>query len=95
MVVWDRIVRRKEDAFVKFAGKNKYMFRDISSSFKYVLISISLRPVILNGVPSNRGVPPANYSLKYNIMPYIGVLQYGEAARTTEEVAFPEPQSRL
>ena len=36
VVIWDRIVRRKEDAFVKFAGKNKYMFRDISSSFKYV-----------------------------------------------------------
>jgi len=75
VVIWDRIVRRKEDAFVKFSGKNKYMFRDISSSFK--------------------GVPPANYSLKYNIMPYVGVLQYGEAARTMEEVAFPAVQSRL
>ncbi|KDR76270.1 hypothetical protein GALMADRAFT_96780 [Galerina marginata CBS 339.88] len=75
VVIWDRIVKRKEDAFIKFAGKNKYMFRDISSSFK--------------------GVPPANYSLKYNIMPYVGALQYGEAARTNEEVAFPSPQARL
>ncbi|KAF4613711.1 hypothetical protein D9613_007780 [Agrocybe pediades] len=74
VVIWDRIVRRKGDAFVKFAGKNKYMFRDISSSFK--------------------GVPPANYTLKYNLMPYVGVLQYGEAARTTEELPFP-PSQRL
>jgi len=42
-----------------------------------------------------RNVPPANYTLKYNIMPYVGVLTYGEAARTTEEVAFPPTQSRL
>lgn len=34
VVVWDRIVRRKEDAFIKFVGKNKYKFRDISNSFK-------------------------------------------------------------
>ena len=34
VVIWDRIVRRKEDAFIKFVGKNKYMFRDMSSSFK-------------------------------------------------------------
>ncbi|CAA7267118.1 unnamed protein product [Cyclocybe aegerita] len=75
VVIWDRIVRRKEDAFIKFAGKNKYMFRDVSSSFK--------------------NVPPAHYSLKYNVMPYVGVLTYGEAARTTEPVAFPPSQSRL
>jgi len=74
VVIWDRIVRRKEDAFIKFVGKNKYKFRDISNSFK--------------------NVPPANYSLKYNIMPYVGVLTYGEAARTLEEVAFPPAQSR-
>ncbi|PPQ67490.1 hypothetical protein CVT25_006031 [Psilocybe cyanescens] len=75
VVIWDRIVRRKEDAFIKFEGKNKYVFRDISSSFN--------------------GVPPANYVLKYNIMPYVGLLQYGEAARTAEAVAFPATQSRL
>ena len=33
-------MRRKEDAFIKYAGKNKYMFRDISSSFKYVSPSL-------------------------------------------------------
>ncbi|KAF8968167.1 signal peptidase 22kDa subunit [Flammula alnicola] len=75
VVVWDRIVRRKEDAFIKFVGKNKYMFRDVSSSFK--------------------NVPPANYSLKYNVMPYVGVLTYGEAAKTSEAIAFPPTQSRL
>jgi len=75
VVIWDRIVRRKEDAFVKFVGKNKYMFRDISSTFK--------------------DSPPASYSLKYNVMPHVGVLTYGEAARTSEAVAFPPTQSRL
>lgn len=34
VVIWDRIIRRKEDAFINFVGKNKYMFRDISNSFK-------------------------------------------------------------
>ncbi|KAF9474243.1 signal peptidase 22 kDa subunit [Pholiota conissans] len=75
VVIWDRIVRRKEDAFIKFVGKNKYMFRDPSSSF--------------------RNIPPANYSLKYNVMPYVGVLTYGEAARTSEAISFPPTQSRL
>ncbi|KAF5327012.1 hypothetical protein D9619_004887 [Psilocybe cf. subviscida] len=75
VVVWDRIVRRREDAFVKFVGKNKYNFRDISSSFK--------------------NTPPAEYTLKYNVMPYVGLLTYGEAARTSEAVAFPAVQSRL
>ena len=46
VVIWDRIVRRKEDAFIKFAGKNKYMFRDISSSFKCV-VSIFLNLFML------------------------------------------------
>lgn len=38
----------------------------------------------------DRNIPSANYSLKYNVMPYVGVLTYGEAARTKEPVAFPE-----
>jgi len=74
VVIWDRIIRRKEDAFIKFVGKNKYMFRDISNSFK--------------------NVPPANYVLKYNIMPYVGVLTYGEAVRSSEAIAFPSAQPR-
>lgn len=30
-----------------------------------------------------RNVSPAVFSLKYNVMPYVGLLTYGEAARTT------------
>ncbi|GBE80519.1 signal peptidase subunit [Sparassis latifolia] len=70
VVIWDRIVRRKEDAHIAIAGRNKYIFREMSTSF--------------------RNVPPANYTLKYNIMPYVGLLTYGEAGRTLEPVAFPE-----
>jgi hypothetical protein len=39
-------------------------------------------------------VPPANYVLKYNIMPYVGVLIYGEAVKTSEAIAFSPAQSR-
>ncbi|OSX65694.1 hypothetical protein POSPLADRAFT_1052365 [Postia placenta MAD-698-R-SB12] len=69
VVIWDRIVRRKEDAKISLAGRNKYNFRELSASF--------------------RDVPPAHYSLKYNVMPHVGVLTYGEAARTVEPVLFP------
>ena len=34
--------------------------------------------------------PPAHYTLKYNLMPYVGALTYGEIARTSEPVPFPE-----
>jgi hypothetical protein len=36
VVIWDRIVRRKEDAQVTVLGKNKYVFRELSASFKCV-----------------------------------------------------------
>jgi len=36
VVIWDRIVRRKEEANINFTGKNKYNFRDLSTTFKYV-----------------------------------------------------------
>ncbi|KAL0579720.1 Signal peptidase complex subunit [Marasmius crinis-equi] len=68
VVIWDRIIRSKEDAFIRVAAKNKYAFREISSSFKKV--------------------PAAHYALKYNVMPYVGFLTYGEAARTREPVEF-------
>ncbi|KIJ18509.1 hypothetical protein PAXINDRAFT_167116 [Paxillus involutus ATCC 200175] len=63
VVLWDRIVRRKEDANIVQSPKNKYKFRELSRSFK--------------------NASPAEFSLKYNVMPYVGVLTYGEAARTT------------
>ncbi|EIW83499.1 signal peptidase 22 kDa subunit [Coniophora puteana RWD-64-598 SS2] len=75
VVIWDRIVRRKEDAVINVQGKNKYKFKDLAKSFK--------------------DVPPAHYSLKYNVMPYVGVLTYGEAARTTEAIEFPEAQDTM
>ncbi|KAF8644794.1 hypothetical protein AX16_008256 [Volvariella volvacea WC 439] len=34
VVIWDRIVRRKEDAQIKVVGKNKYNFHDTTTSFK-------------------------------------------------------------
>lgn len=37
----------------------------------------------------SRNVGPANYSLRYNVMPYVGLLTYGEAARTTDAIPFP------
>ena len=41
-----------------------------------------------------RNVPPANYVLKYSIMPYVGVLTDGEAVRSSEAIAFPDSQAR-
>ncbi|TRM56372.1 hypothetical protein BD626DRAFT_519792, partial [Schizophyllum amplum] len=40
--------------------------------------------------PHCRNIEPALYALKYNVMPYVGLLTYGEAARSEEPVAFPE-----
>lgn len=55
VVVWDRIVRRKEDAFIKYAGKNKYMFRDMSS-FKWVPFpsSFIFEIYLTTGIPRRR-----------------------------------------
>lgn len=38
------------------------------------------------------GSEPASFTLKYNIMPYVGVLTTGEAART-EPIPFPPSQA--
>lgn len=43
----------------------------------------------------SRNVKPAHFSLKYNVMPYVGLLTYGEAARTVEPVPFPEKRSEV
>jgi len=74
VVIWDRIVRRKEDAAVSVVGRNKYLLRE-SSSFK--------------------GVTPAYYTLKYNVMPYVGFLTYGETGRTLQSVPFPKAQRQV
>ncbi|EPQ57140.1 signal peptidase [Gloeophyllum trabeum ATCC 11539] len=73
VVLWDSIIRRKQDAVLNIAGRNKYVFRDLSRSF--------------------RNAQAANYTLRYNLMPYVGVLTYGEAGRTSEPVPFPEPET--
>ncbi|KAG2039730.1 signal peptidase 22 kDa subunit, partial [Suillus americanus] len=75
VVIWDRIVRRKEDATIDVVQKDKYRLRDLSGSFSDVLA--------------------AQYSLKYNVMPYVGVLSYGEAARTVEPIDFPEARDAV
>ena len=100
VVIWDRIVRRKEDAQLSVAGRNKYAFRELSASFKCVLCLFTRFPpcyvrekeITKTKLHLFRDAPPAHYSLKYNIMPYVGVLTYGEAARTVEPVPFPARQ---
>ncbi|KIM69606.1 hypothetical protein SCLCIDRAFT_103113 [Scleroderma citrinum Foug A] len=75
IVLWDRIVRRKEDAHVTVSsGRNKYKFKELSESF--------------------RNAPSAEFSLKYNVMPYVGLLTYGEAART-EAHEIPETRDAI
>ena len=39
------------------------------------------------------GSEPVTFSLKYNVMPYVGLLTMGEAARTTEPLPFPPAQA--
>jgi signal peptidase complex subunit 3 len=34
VVIWDRIVRRKEDATIDVVQKDKYKLRDLSGSFR-------------------------------------------------------------
>ncbi|KAH9025488.1 signal peptidase subunit-domain-containing protein [Lactarius hengduanensis] len=81
VVFWDRIIRRQEDAVIAVSGKNKYPFREISAKFKYVASPFVLPPVELPHVLSNPMIvvdtkptfseasTPANYTLKYNLMP--------------------------
>ncbi|KIY73258.1 signal peptidase [Cylindrobasidium torrendii FP15055 ss-10] len=61
VAVWDRIVRRKEDAYLKVNGRQQYPIKDMQKTFN--------------------GVPAFNFTLKYNLMPHVGLLTYGEAAR--------------
>lgn len=86
VVLWDRIVRRKRDGKIKIKGaKNKYRFRELSTSFRCV--KGGLPRIFLTMLFSN--VSPANFTLKYNLMPYVGLLTYGEAGRTPNAIPFP------
>lgn len=74
VVIWDRIVRRKQDANLSIRGaKNKYHFKEVTRTFANV---------------------SATFALHYNVMPYTGVLTYGEAARS-EEIPFPPLKSQV
>lgn len=46
VVIWDKIVRNKEEANITLAGRNKYIFRNVGKSWKYVqcIYSLLLRP---------------------------------------------------
>jgi hypothetical protein len=56
----------------------------------------SVNPVIVVDTnPTFRGSGPANYTLKYNLMPFVGVLTYGEAARVTKPIEFPLARDRV
>lgn len=37
VVIWDKIVRSKEDANLTLSGRNKYVFRNVGKSWKCVL----------------------------------------------------------
>ncbi|KAJ7689475.1 signal peptidase 22kDa subunit [Mycena rosella] len=71
VVIWDRIVRRKEDANIHVDSRQKYSFRDVTG-FRSVISDAS-----------------ATYTLRYNLMPHVGVLVYGTAGSTNGSVAFP------
>ncbi|KAF7319054.1 Signal peptidase subunit 3 [Mycena chlorophos] len=67
VVIWDRIVRRKEDANIRVKTRQKYLFKDITG-FKDA---------------------SAVYTLRYNVMPWVGALTYGTAGSTNTSVPFP------
>ncbi|PWN18045.1 hypothetical protein BCV69DRAFT_285340 [Microstroma glucosiphilum] len=61
-VVWDRIVRRREDARVVLNGRNKYGVRAEGGKWSKI--------------------PSATFTLRWNIMPHVGLLAYGHEAST-------------
>ncbi|KAJ9476286.1 Signal peptidase complex subunit SPC3 [Pseudozyma hubeiensis] len=59
VVIWDRILRSKQDAHVALnTAKNKYGFREVGRSFK--------------------DIANTTFTLKYNIMPKVGLLHYAD-----------------
>jgi len=57
----------------------------------------AVNPVIIVETDTwhRRGSTPANYTLKYNLMPFVGILTYGEVARVTEPIEFPLARERV
>ena len=89
--MWDRIVRRKEDALIDVVVPPKYPLRDMRYSFKCVS-SLVIHSVVADVF--GRKSSPVQFVLKYNLMPYVGLLTSGVAARTEPE-PFPPKVGRL
>ena len=90
-VMWDRIVRRKEDALIDVVVGPKYPLRDVRYSFKCVS-SFAVYNKLIDVI--GRKSSPVQFALKYNLMPHVGLLTYGEAARTEPE-PFPPKVEKL
>ncbi|KIS70186.1 signal peptidase complex subunit SPC3 [Mycosarcoma maydis] len=72
VVIWDRILRSKQDAHVALnTAKNKYGFREVSRSFK--------------------DITNTTFTLKYNIMPKVGLLHYADEF-TSQSIPIPPKQ---
>lgn len=89
--MWDRIVLRKEDALINVIARPKYPLRDMRYSFK-----CASPFAVYNGLVdvTCRQSSPVQFALKYNLMPYVGLLTSGEAARTEPE-PFPPKVGNL
>ena len=45
VVIWDRIVRRKEDAVINVSTKSKYVLRNMARTFEYAPLPLPPFPV--------------------------------------------------
>lgn len=83
-VVWDRIIRDKSDAKVKVQdGMNKYGFREVSKSFEWVSTHgghVYQNRSLICLAYSN--INSTTFILKWNVMPKVGILAYGDEAHT-------------
>lgn len=50
VVIWDRIIRRKEDAVLNVKSRNKYEFKDVAVSFKCVITNDPFSACISFGI---------------------------------------------
>ena len=73
VVIWDRIIRRKEDAIINVVGKNKYNFHDISTTFKWALCALVFfsRPRLSSNFP--RDVPSSIQPIPFLLRVSFGV----------------------
>ncbi|CAO1623310.1 unnamed protein product [Sympodiomycopsis kandeliae] len=71
-VLWDKIIRRKQDAqnINLIDQGNKYGVRELSKKWG--------------------NVPSATFTLKYNIMPKVGLLAYGDETKSKGAIPIPK-----